>query len=105
MPANATAARAVINALSGGVGSRVVTALSSGDNAVTPPSGADFVIIELDDQSTVRVNLQYSGSDTGISLSRLVPTVLGFVIGDTASFNLESVSAGCNVWLTYVRVH
>lgn len=47
MPSTATGNRAVHNILCGGVGSRVISALSSGDNTITPPATCDGVVIEL----------------------------------------------------------
>lgn len=104
MPANATGARAIANALMGGGGARVVAALSSGDNTITPPPTADFVIIELDEQDTTVVTLSAGATDE-IVLSRLGPTVLCCTFLTTTTFVLQSVSAGCNVWLTYGRLH
>lgn len=105
MPSTATGNRAVHNILCGGVGSRVISALSSGDNTITPPATCDGVVIELDELSTVVINLQQTGADVGIKLSRLGPTVLCFDPLVTTTFNLESVSATSNVWLTYFRLH
>lgn len=103
-PGNATGVYTILNALKAGE-SVAPTALSSGDNAITPPTTADFVIIELDGTSAVVVNLQQTGTDVGFKLSRLAPTVLCLDFLTTTTFNLESVSAGCNVWLRYGRCH
>jgi hypothetical protein len=104
MPASeATGVYAIVNALKGGA--RVIQALSSGDNTITPPPTADFVIIELDSLSTVVINLQQTALDVGIKLSRLAPTVVTADFLTTTTFNLESVGATSNVWLTYGRLH
>lgn len=101
---NATGLRHIANILMGGNPGRVIQALSSGANTITPPTGADFVIIELDELDTTRVNFQASGTG-GVSLSRLVPTIVGLVTSHNTTFTLDSVSATCNVWLTYGRRH
>lgn len=103
MPANASGAFAISNAVK--TGARVIQALSSGDNSITPPATCDYVIIELDEASTVVVNLQQTGTDVGFKLSRLGPTVVCFDPLVTTTFNLESVAATSNVWLTYGRLH
>ena len=103
-PGNATGVYAILNALKAGE-QTAPTALSSGDNTITPPTTADFAIIELDGMSAVVVNLQQTAADVGFKLSRLTPTVISCDFLTTTTFNLESVGAGSNVWIRYGRVH
>jgi hypothetical protein len=102
-PGNATGVYAIMEALKGSHQTEP-TALSSGDNTITPPTTADFAIIELDGSSSVVVNLSSSTTDA-LKLSRLTPTVLSCDFLTTTTFNLESVGAGSNVWIRYGRVH
>lgn len=67
------------------------TALSSGNNSVSVPTGAVGVIIQPPASNTILVTLKGVNGDTGVGLNKTLPTVLELDTTQT-SFVLNAAS-------------
>ncbi len=72
-------------------GGTVRTALTTGDNTVTPPTGSIGVVIAPSTSSTNAKTLKVAGGDTGLPIRANAPTLYAFP--DAAAAFIINVAA------------
>ena len=80
--------------ISAGIGDVQTLTLASGNNTITPPTGSTLCIITPPTANTTTMFLKGVGGDTGVTIARESPTILGLFSAVTFVINAVSEIVG-----------
>lgn len=71
--------------------------LASGDNSITVPTGTSFILFVPPTSNTEVIKVKGNAGDTGVQISKVLPTVLTWDATGSLILNAGGSVAGCEI--------